>query len=279
MRNFKGKNVLITGGASGIGLAIARELIKEGANIHIFDLNMEGLEPVVEELRSFAGDHSPDACCRGVEGDVTDFSSLKNMVDQMEKSDSPVDLLINSAGITHPAPLWELDVPMIKKIIDIDLLGTVYACRAVLPGMIQREGERHIVIISSIAGLLGVYGYSAYGAAKYGVRGLGEVLRQELKPHGIGVTILYPPDTDTPQFEYENRYKPDTTKAISGTIKPVSAEYVAKCLIKGIRKNRFQLVPTFMGKTTGTAAKLFTPLLRKYLDSVVKKVARTHSTR
>ena len=184
-----------------------------------------------------------------------------------------MDILITSAGIAHPGGLSELDIEIIKKTIDIDLLGTIYACRAVLPGMLK-NGNAHIALISSMAGLLGVFGYSAYGAAKYGVRGFGEVLRQELKPHGIAVTILFPPDTDTPQLAYENQFKPEETRAISGTIKPVPAQYVARCLIKGIQKNRFLVVPTIMGKITHFVSKYFTPVLRMYLNHVVKKVVK-----
>ena len=238
MRDFAGKNALITGGASGIGLAAAKELIRSGANVTIFDLNGEALGSAVKELEAFAGEVNADVRCEGETGDVTDFEALKKVVDSMEEKGNPVDLLLTCAGIAHPTALAELDLDIIKKTVDIDLLGTIYSCRAVLPGMIKRDGRGHIALVSSLAGILGVYGYSAYGAAKFGVRGLGEVLLQELKPYDINVTILFPPDTDTPQFEYENRFKPEATKAIAGTIKPVSAEYVARCLVKGIRKNR-----------------------------------------
>ena len=274
MRDFSGKNVLITGGASGIGLAIAKELISRKSNIMIFDLNSDGINNALKELRSIAEEMNSDVQCEGEAGDVTDFEAQKKVVNRMEENGTPVDILITSAGITHPTALHELDVDMIKRIIDIDLLGTIYSCRAALPGMVKRGGGSHIALISSVAGLLGVYGYSAYGAAKFGVRGLGEVLRQELKPHNINVTILFPPDTETPQLAYENRFKPEETQAISGNIKPVSAEYVAKCLVKGIQKNRFLVVPTVSGKITSFASKIFTPFLRMYLDHVVKKVEK-----
>lgn len=278
MRDFTGKNALITGGASGIGLATAKELIRRKANIMLFDLDSAGIDRALKGLRSLAEELQVQVTCAGKKGDVTDFQSIKKVVEDMEKRGSPVDLLITSAGIAHPGALHELDVDIIKKTIDIDLLGTIYACRAVLPGIIANGCHAHIALISSIAGLLGVYGYSAYGAAKYGVRGLGEVLRQELKPYNIDVTILFPPDTDTPQLAYENRFKPEATKAISGTIKPVPAEYVARCLVKGIRKNRFLVVPTLSGKLTGFVSKIFTPVLRWYCTHTAKKVVRKNNS-
>ncbi len=272
MRQFSGKNVLITGGASGIGLAASEELIRRGANIIIFDLNPKAIKTALDYLKELVIEKNTS--CEAIEGDVTNYSSIKKAVDDMEKRGNPVDLLITSAGIAHPGAVFDLDPEIIKKTIDIDLLGTIYACRAVLPGMIKRGGNCHIALISSVAGFLGVYGYSAYGAAKFGVRGLGEVLLQELKPYRIPVTVLFPPDTDTPQLAYENKFKPDATKAISGTIKPVSAEYVAKCLIKGIRKEKFQVIPTFSGKMTYFLSKFFGPLLRWFLANTVIKVEK-----
>ena len=272
MRDFSGKNAFITGGASGIGLATAEELIGRGANILIFDSNPEAIKVAMEQLSVSASEKN--VSCTAIEGDVTSFESIKNAVDLQERRGDPVDLLITSAGIAHPGALFELDIDIIKRTVDIDLLGTIYACRAVLPGMIKRGGDSHIALISSLAGVLGVYGYSAYGAAKFGVRGLGEVLKQELKPFNIPVTVLFPPDTDTPQLAYENKFKPAATKAISGSIKPVSAEYIAKCLIRGIRKDRFQVIPTFSGKMTNFASKVLGPVLRWYLAITVDKVER-----
>ncbi len=272
MHDFSGKNVLITGGASGIGLATAEELIRKGANITIFDCNPEAIKIALEKLKVLAEEKS--VSCEANEGDVTDFGSIIRAVEDMEERGNPVDLLITSAGIAHPGAFFEMDLDIIKRTIDIDLMGTIYACRAVLPGMIKRGGGSHIALISSVAGLLGVYGYSAYGAAKFGVRGFGEVLLQELKPYDIPVTVIFPPDTDTPQLAYENKFKPDATKAIAGAIKPVSANYVAKCLIKGIQKNKFQVIPTFSGKMTNFASKVFGPLLRWYLAQTVLKVEK-----
>ncbi len=272
MRQFSGKNVFITGGASGIGLAVAGELIRRGANILIFDRNPEAIKNALDNLEDMIIEKN--ISCEGIEGDVTDFEAIKRAVDYMADKGMPVDLLITSAGIAHPGALFDLDIDIIKRTIDIDLLGTIYSCRAVLPGMIKREGDFHIAMISSVAGFLGVYGYSAYGAAKFGVRGIGEVLLQELKPYNIPVTVLFPPDTDTPQLAYENKFKPEATRAISGTIKPVSADYIAKCLIRGIQKNKFQVIPTLSGKMTYVASKFFGPVLRWYLAKTVLKVER-----
>lgn len=110
--------------------------------------------------------------------------------------------------------------------------GSLYCIKAALPAM---QANSHIVLVSSGAGLIGIYGYSAYSPSKFAVRGLAESLRGELKV-GVGISIIYPPDTDTPQLAEENKTKPPATKLITATAKVWSAEAVAKEIVKGIEK-------------------------------------------
>ena len=122
--------------------------------------------------------------------------------------------------------------------MDVNYFGMVNVVRAVVPSMIERR-RGSIVGVSSAAGLVGVFGYSAYTPTKFAVRGFLETLRAELAPYGIHVGCSFPPDTDTPQLADEEQYKPKETKAISGTIKPLSAERVAANILDGIEKERF----------------------------------------
>jgi 3-dehydrosphinganine reductase len=94
-----------------------------------------------------------------------------------------------------------------------------------------------------MAGFMGVFGYAAYGAAKYAVRGYSEVLRAELKPLGIGVSVVFPPDTDTPQLAYENQFKPMETKELAGNAGVMSPDAVATAIIKGVAKKQFLILP------------------------------------
>lgn len=272
MRDFAGKNVLITGGSSGIGLAVAKKLISKGANVTIFSRNPTTASEAINSLNSIIKNGNLNVRCDSVLGDVTDYIALKNVVKTMSDRGHSVDVLIASAGIAHPSEIYNLDIGIAKNMIDIDLLGSIYTTKAVIPEMIKKNTLGHIVLISSMAGIIGVYGYSVYGAAKFGVRGFAEGLRQELKPHKINVTVVYPPDTDTPQFAYENQFKPEATKAIAGNIKPVSADFVAECLINGIKRNKFQVVPTFTAKLMCLVNNLFTPFVRFYLDSIVFRI-------
>jgi hypothetical protein len=118
----------------------------------------------------------------------------------------------------------------------------VNVVRRWVPSM-HRTARSSIVGVSSAAGLVGVFGYSAYSPTKFAVRGFLETLRAELAPYGIHVGCSFPPDTDTPQLADEEQYKPKETKAISGTIKPLSAERVAANILDGIEKERFAIIP------------------------------------
>jgi 3-dehydrosphinganine reductase len=128
-------------------------------------------------------------------------------------------------------------------------MGTVNTVRAFLPYFIEQK-HGSIANVSSVVGYMGVFGYSAYAPAKFAVVGFSECLRQELLPHNIGVSVIYPPDTDTPQWHEENKSKPQETRVLSGTIKVMPAERVAIALLKGISRRTFTIIPGVMNKFT-----------------------------
>jgi 3-dehydrosphinganine reductase len=129
--------------------------------------------------------------------------------------------------------------------------------------------------VSSAAGLVGVFGYTAYAPTKFAVRGFLESLRGELAPYGIHVGCSYPPDTDTPQLADENRYKPKETKEISGTIKPLSAARVAKSIVEGIEKERFAIIPDTSTKGLAKIVGIAPGLVNKVMDRSVKKARKS----
>jgi 3-dehydrosphinganine reductase len=119
-----------------------------------------------------------------------------------------------------------------------------------------------------------VFGYTAYGPAKFAVRGLLEALRAELAPYDIHVGCCFPPDVDTPQLAYENQFKPDETRAISGTIKPIQADRVADCIVKGIDKKRFAMVPDLGTRLLGVGSGVAPGLIASVMDRSVRKARR-----
>jgi 3-dehydrosphinganine reductase len=174
--------------------------------------------------------------------DVSHWDEVQTAVQQVVADAGLPDLLVNSAGVTHPGYVQDLPLEIFREMIDIDYLGTVHAVKAVLPGMLKR-GSGHIINIVSGAGFVGLFGYSAYGASKYAVRGFSDVLRAEVKPLGVRVSVVFPPDTDTPQLAYENQFKPEETRTITGTVKPMPAEKVAKAILTGMKRGHYVIVP------------------------------------
>ena len=212
--SFLKKTALITGGSSGIGLALARQLAASGANICLLARNATRLESARIEVSGCCihDDQSVDV----LQADVCDPDSVIPRIQDYIKACGSPDILINSAGVAHPGEFADLDLDVFRWMMETNYFGTVYATKAVVDAMITR-GSGHIVNISSIAGFLGVYGYTAYGASKFAVRGFSDALRAELKPLGIQVSIVFPPDTETPQLRYENQFKPAVTKALAGS--------------------------------------------------------------
>lgn len=256
------KHAIITGGSSGIGLAIAKILASEGWSLTLIARNIERLEQSAQSL------NLSETRLLTLKADVTDQRDLSQSIGKSINTLGTPELLITSAGIAHPGHFEDLSQDIFQQAMDINYYGTLYAVQAVSPAM--RAAKRgNIVMISSGAALVGVYGYSAYCPSKFAVRGLAEVLRSEFKPDGVNVSIVYPPDTDTPQLEQENKTKPAETFAISGNAQTWKADDVAQVIIKGIKRNRFSITPGFEMSALNRIGSLINPLLQRYFDSLV----------
>jgi len=157
--------------------------------------------------------------------------------------------------------------------MDVDFFGTLHPIKAVLPTMMERRCG-HIVNFSSVAGFLGVFGYTAYGAAKFAVRGFSDALRQEMKPYGILVSVIFPPNTDTPGLHHENQYKPLETHRIEGAAKALTADQVAQALVRGIERRQVYILPSLDTRLYFLLFNGFTGLFRWYLDRVIAKARR-----
>lgn len=236
---FSGKVALITGGSSGIGLALAKRLAAQGARVWITGRRKDVLTAAGLEVQSASG-----RTCDLFPADVADAAQVEALVSEITRRDGVPDLVINSAGVTHPGYVEELGLDIFREMMEINYFGTVNVVKAVLPGMMARRSG-HIVNISSIAGYVGVFGYSAYGASKYAVAGFSEVLRAEMKFHGVRVSVVFPPDTDTPQLAYEEPLKPPETKAVAGVQNALPAEKVARDILKQVERGHFLVFPGF----------------------------------
>ncbi|TRW23318.1 3-ketoacyl-ACP reductase [Flavobacterium zepuense] len=185
MQSLKGKNALITGAGKGIGKAIALALAAEGTNVILLARTEADIEALAAEIKI----HNVKALA--VTADVADIASVNKAVAQALNEFGSIDILINNAGVGKFGKFLDLSPEEFEQIIKINLFGTYYATRAVLPGMIEKQSG-DIINISSTAGLRGAAATSAYSASKFAVMGLTESLMQEVRKHNIRVTALTP---------------------------------------------------------------------------------------
>ncbi len=260
---YKDKRVVITGGSSGIGKATAVLLAQWGAHCCIIGRDKQRLDGALREIRSKAQNKASAQKIIAVSGDVSDRKQLNTAAPAIVRDLGGIDILINCAGITYPAYIDKIPDAVWDSMINVDYMGTVNSVKAFLPYLIKQK-YGHIANVSSVAGYMGVFGYAAYAAAKFAVVGFSECLRQDLLPYNISVSVIYPPDTDTPQWHEENRIKPPETKALSGNIKVMRPEQVAEALLKGIAGRKFTIVPGGMNK--------FTWFMNRHLPGVVWKI-------
>ncbi|TAL35207.1 MAG: SDR family NAD(P)-dependent oxidoreductase [Spirochaetes bacterium] len=268
MKDFAGKNVYLTGGSAGIGLSTAKLLAARGAHIIIFARTKERLKSAVAEIS--ACKKSAGQKIEYMELDVSDDRAVRKVMKKAVSSFGAPDLLINNAGRAYPRRFEDISFTQFEETMRTNLYGMWSTISALLPSMKDRGG--HIVNVSSMVGFMGVYGYADYAASKFGIIGLSETLKSELAEYKIGISVLCPPDTDTPGFKTENITKPEETKAISAAAKVMTPDAVAERLVKGIRKKQFMIIPGFDGHFTWLA-KRFTPWLVEWVMNMsVRKV-------
>lgn len=213
------QHVVITGGSSGIGLALAHECVRKGfANITLIARNKEKLEKAKKELLDGIdnGNSSKTTKVRVASLDVTDPGRVKEVVEGLIKTVGPPDVLFNNAGTATARSFADTTTEEFAFLLQTNYLGVVCMTKAFLPSMVENGGGT-IVLTSSMAGLVGVFGYTAYTPTKFALRGFAESLQMETRRDNISIVLAYPPDTDTPGYKKENKGKPTETHLISET--------------------------------------------------------------
>jgi 3-dehydrosphinganine reductase len=275
MSSFEGKKAFITGGSSGIGKALAEELARQGAHVWIAARREAVLEQALVDIHKAA--RSPDQNFGYLTLDVGDAEAVNAGAKTVLEGLGGLDLLINNAGIARPAYLHEHTPELFESMMRVNYFGTVNVTMAFLDHF-RSQGAGHVANVSSTLGFLGIFGYAAYAASKFAVTGFSDCLRQDLLPYGVGVTVLFPADTDTPQLAYENQFKPPETKAIAGNAGTSQPEDVACALLDGVAAGTFHVVPGFMNKATYYAVRYAPWLVHMIADADLMKAHRSRTS-
>ncbi len=270
---LSGKLVLISGGSSGIGLSLAKIMAKNGASLIICARRESQLALAKEEItREFS---SGNQFIETVSVDMRDAETVKTILEPVLNRLGTPDYAVHSAGVVYPAIFEKISSEQFHWMMDTNYFGAVNLFQVIIPRMKERKSG-HIIAMGSAASFIGIWGYSAYSGSKYAIRGLCDVLRSELKPYNVRMSIVYPPDTDTPQLAYENQFKPKITREVSGTIKPLSPDFVAGKIFEGIMKNRFIIMPDKETKLLYTACNLLGSGINKVLDYFTNKAFKKY---
>jgi NAD(P)-dependent dehydrogenase (short-subunit alcohol dehydrogenase family) len=247
MDDFERRGTVITGGASGIGLATATEFGRRGARMVLSDVDQPALEQAVHRLRGEGFD------AHGVVCDVRNLDEMVHLADEAFRLLGSVDVVFSNAGIVVAGPIGQMNHDDWRWVIDIDLWGSIHAVEAFVPRLIEQGSGGHIAFTASFAGLVPNAGLGTYGVAKYGVVGLAETLAREVKANGIGVSVLCPMVVETKLVSNSERIRgadyglSASPEAAFGTLptqdESVSADDVARLTADAILANRLYILP------------------------------------
>lgn len=234
------KKVFIIGGSAGIGRETALLAAREGADVYVAARGQQRLDETVALLEAAAV--RDDQAFGSVSVDVTDAEAVRAASGQVLEGLGGLDVLICNTGYAETGTIATIDDDAFRRLIDVNYFGHVHAVRAFSDHFIEQKSG-HIALVSSLLAVFSTWGYGAYSASKYAITGLAEALRQEMKRHGVGVTLFYPPTTDTPGFETENEdkhpvlFQLEHDNNFTWVHEP---DEVAVGLLAAIRKNRFE---------------------------------------
>ena len=259
---------LVTGAASGIGQATALAFAERGAHLVICDIDEAGLAATAERLRELGAEVLSERV------DVADAHAMERFAERVHARIPAVDLLMNNAGIGIGARFLETPLEEWERIVSINLMGVVHGNRCFVPRMIERGRGGHVVNVASAAGFVATQLLAAYSATKFAVVGLSEALREELAPHGIGVTALCPGLIDTPITRNTQMFGVADSETIRNQLaegyrrRGYGPERVAAGVLRAIQRNR-AVAPVAPEAWAMYWLKRFTPGLSRWFSSRV----------
>ncbi|MCX6054498.1 MAG: SDR family oxidoreductase [Chloroflexi bacterium] len=271
MNIYSSKLSLITGGSSGIGLSLAKKILQLEGNVVILARRKELLDKALADLRNYRKRDNQNIF--SIQADVTQQTDISEKLESFVSLQGLPDFIFNSAGVAHPGNFTSLKHDIFHWMMDVNYFGTVNVLKTLVP-LMQKRRSGSIINISSIAGFIGVYGYTAYGASKFAVSGFTDALRAELHPYGISLSIVFPPDTNTPQLEYERKYKPFITKEIAGSANLLTSDAVAEEILKQVARKKYLILPGSEGKLLYFGKNLLGGTLYPVMDMMVRSAIK-----
>jgi short-subunit dehydrogenase len=235
-----GQLAIVCGGSKGIGLATAEELVRRGASVGVVARGNGSLEEASRHLQRFLNEGHQFV--EAIQADTTQRDDIGPKLESFIAKRGVPDYLINAVGYARPDYVGNLGLEDYQRQMDVNYYGQLVPTLVVLPHMVE-AGRGHIAFVSSMMGYFGIIGYAAYAPSKFALVGLAEVLRHELRPSGVSVSVLYPPDTDTPGFHIENITKPAETKELSASMKVAGPHEVARDFVRGVANGKFHILP------------------------------------
>ncbi|MGE5280941.1 MAG: SDR family oxidoreductase [Chloroflexota bacterium] len=281
VRDLRGRRCLITGAAGGIGRATAIAAAEKGAVLFLTDIQAEALESVAAEIRGAGG-----AVAYAKASDVADHEAIVAMAAEVHEAHGSMDVVMNVAGVSTWGTIERLRYSDWQKMVDVDLMGPIGVLECFVPPMIEAGRGGHVVNVASAAGLFGFPWHAAYSAAKFGLRGVSEVLRTDLRRHRIGVSLVCPGAVRTPLVETVevlgvDRESPAMQRLLEGfDRRAVSAEHVAAKILAGIERNRFMVFTSADIHALYLVQRYAPPLYRlamRVLDRELNKAAASSS--
>lgn len=239
MKYYENRLAFVFGASEGIGAAVTADLLKRGAEVVAFSRN----EKKLSNLKAA----NASTKLHTVALDVTNFSAVEQTVGRAIETYGAPFFVMSFAGVARPGFIDQLEASEVRKMMDLNFFGTFNVIKALSKTFLQKR-EGHIVTCSSMAGFLGLFGYTGYCASKFAVIGFSEALRREWAPFGIKVSVLCPPNTKTPGLDEENKFKPAEVLATEEKAKVLEPHEVSKVLLDSLPSRVFQIVPSFDGK-------------------------------
>jgi NADP-dependent 3-hydroxy acid dehydrogenase YdfG len=240
---FKDKVVIVTGASSAIGEATAREFALNGSKVVLAARAEEKLSEIVKEIKAANG----EACF--LKTDVTNEDDCRRLVEKAVSEYGTVHILVNNAGLSMRALFDDVDLNVLKRLMDVNFWGTVYCTKYALPYIVANRGS--VVGVSSVAGFHGLPGRTGYSASKFAMHGFLETIRIENLKKGLHVMIIAPGFTATEIRKHAlTANGTEQGQSPRNEQKLVPAEYVAKWILKGIRKKKRNKLLTWDGRLT-----------------------------